>query len=545
LCGGHLRYDLQWKGVEQALHLYGDLAQAVDDFNEDLRRDDQDDADYPSSTESPSVPSRVTPVESDVISPDSQRMSPPRIWPGPDSMIYDTLLRGIAQFARINDVTSPLPSSKAVPQSVRSLIYNENQSQKTSDSAPNQATLWKVALTLLDDMRRLNIPSSPMSTTALIILAMRIAPTFHDAFRVYRAMAKGERLLADESWVEGLEDVVAWGSDASHFSGRFELTGVSYENLIRGFCTLKPKREGGVLIYPPADLYLQMVKDMQLAGHGITEDVYMTFLYRLGRQARSLRLWDKDAYPYSTENDEVEGGKDLEELDSNLSDPATFLSTRHAILHSIRTLHNHIVLNAGITPSVDLLNAMLDAYNKVAAVHDAFKVWDTIFLARIYNTQSVSIVLDTCGWAKVGHKASQIWNQLVMRDFMFNKNNWDSRVECLCRLGKLDDALKVVCLEMPTQNKLNAALRAKEREGREPMATATRARFEAEEREHDITPDSKTLSVLFSFATKTNQVEEVRMRVRRYLPAVWQSIPSNQRHAWTREASLGDEEKVL
>ena len=100
-------------------------------------------------------------------------------------------------------------------------------------------------------------------------------------------------------------------------------------------------------------------------------------------------------------------------------------------------------------------------------------------------------------------------------------------------------------MEMPTQNKLNAARREKEREGREPMVTAARARLEAEEREHDIMPDSKTLDILFSFATKTNQVEEVRMRVRRYLPAVWQSILSNHRRAWTSEPSLSDEEKVL
>ncbi|KAG8798107.1 hypothetical protein FRC17_007555 [Serendipita sp. 399] len=283
---------------------------------------------------------------------------------------------------------------------------------------------------------------------------------------------------------------------------------------------------------------------MQLAGHSITEDVYMTFLFRLGRQARALRLWEKDAFPYSVENDEVEGGDDLEELDLRNVDPGTLLSTRHSILHSIRTMHNHIVLNPGITPSVDLLNAMLDAYNKVAAVHDAFKVWDTIFLAKIYNGLSVSIILDTCGWAKVGHKAAQIWNQLVEREFPFNKNNWDSRVECLCRLGKLDEALKVVCLEMPSWNRVAAAKREEERARRGlmvgedeeagPLASkiSIRARILEEEKEYDITPDAKTLGVLFSFASQTNQVEEVHNRVKQYLPDVWRSIPDEKKSLW-------------
>lgn len=548
LCGGHLRKELQWRNVERALNLYGDLSQAMEDFNSRTNAESREDSEYPSPAGPPPA-SKEMGAEEDVPSPSAQRLSPPRVWPGPDSMIYDTLLRAIAQLARLIDATEPLPHSQVLRQTM-----SHGDGQGTSDSQLNRANLWKLALTLLDDMRQLSIPSSSMSTTAIIILAMRIAPTFHDAFQVYRAMVKGDRLISNGGWTEDLEEMTTWSSGASHFASRFDLNATSYENIIRGFCTLKPKREGGVLIYPPADLYLEMVKDMQMAGYRITEDVYMTFLHRLGRQARSLRLWEKESFPYSLEVEEVEGGTKLEDLDPSFKDPAVLLNTRHAIMHGIRTMHNHIVLNAGITPSIDLLNALLDAYNKVAAVHDAFKVWDTIFLARIYNTQSVSIILDTCGWAKVGNKASQIWHQLVLREFPFNKNNWDSRVECLCRVGKLDEALKVVCLEMPTQNRINANRRERGRLKKAPLlapdgqlasSIASRAQVEAEEKKNDITPDVKTLGVLFSFATRTNQVEEVKQRVKRYLPGVWQKISYTQKGVWLADSldPMGEEEK--
>lgn len=532
LVGGHLRKTLEWKNLERALVLYEDLRNAA---RECTRHTDlgsmQQAEDSPASA-------RIS----------SQKTQAARkVWPGPDSMIYDTLLRAIAQLGRTIDPNTSLPVQLAN----RSTPSNppDDGATPSDDSSPSQMNLWGLALNLLDDMRQLNVPSTPMSTTAIIILCMRIAPTFGSAFQVYRALVHGDQLRERATLADEFDGGLSSWSGGDRYFNQFELNAMSYENIIRGFCTLKPKHEGGVLTYPPADLYLQLVKDMQLAGYRITEDVYMTFLYRLGRQARALRLWEKETFPYS--EDEVEGGEDIEALDPKNIDSDTFLDTRQSILHSIRTMHNHIVLNAGITPSIDLLNAMLDAYNKVAAVHDAFKVWDTIFLSRIYNQQSVAIIMDTCGWARVGHKASQIWNQLVQVDFPFNKNDWDSRVECLCRVGKLDEALKVVCLEMPLQNKVNLSQMPEEDapdvsvdDQSPPSRIARNARREAQRKERDVMPDAKTLAVLFSFASKTNQVDEVRNRVRRYLPQVWQSIPVKLKKVWTHELSSNGEEGV-
>jgi len=95
---------------------------------------------------------------------------------------------------------------------------------------------------------------------------------------------------------------------------------------------------------------------------------------------------------------------------------------------------------------------------------------------------------------------------------------------------------------MPAQNKVNAIQRAQQRAERGPFLTAdgnlaskiaARVMLEDEEKEGDITPDLKTVGVLFSFATKTNQVGEVRSRVKQYLPDVWYKVPSRHKNLWT------------
>lgn len=65
----------------------------------------------------------------------------------------------------------------------------------------------------------------------------------------------------------------------------------------------------------------------------------------------------------------------------------------------------------------------------------------------------------------------------------------------MCRVGKLDDALKVVCLEMGKY-------------------------------QPNINPDVNTVKVLLSFAARTNQQDEVMDRIKRYLPQLWHTLPT-------------------
>jgi hypothetical protein len=69
-------------------------------------------------------------------------------------------------------------------------------------------------------------------------------------------------------------------------------------------------------------------------------------------------------------------------------------------------------------------------------------------------------------------------------------------VECMCRNGMLNDAVKMVCLEMGKNQK-------------------------------DVRPNLATAQVLLTFATRTNQQDEVAMRLQRYLPELWENLPAD------------------
>jgi len=63
-------------------------------------------------------------------------------------------------------------------------------------------------------------------------------------------------------------------------------------------------------------------------------------------------------------------------------------------------------------------------------------------------------------------------------------------------LGQLDDAARYFCLEM----------------GRGP---------------HGVSPDEQGARILLKFAKQHGVGDEVRMRIQRFLPALWEKLPSD------------------
>jgi len=107
----------------------------------------------------------------------------------------------------------------------------------------------------------------------------------------------------------------------------------------------------------------------------------------------------------------------------------------------------------------------------------------------------VSIILDGCGYAGQWQTATQICSKLLNDGYSFNLRTWHAWLECLCRLGKLDEAVKMVCLSMGKQ----------------------------------VRPDVNTVKILFHFAKKTKQLHNVQVRIRRYLPDLYHSLPEDLR----------------
>ena len=472
--------------------------------------------------------------------------SPEQRFGGPDQATLDALLNALSSYASQNDSFPQVDTVDLQTEPIEKAGAETKDKKKgkveqltLNDGRPTRKDVWKIALRLLEDMRTFRIESDARFRSSFILLMIRLAPTFQAAFHVYRALVRGDR-LADSEAFEGFSTDFATLNNLQ--LKRFELNGVEWERIIINLCHVREKSGAPGMSFPPAEMFVEMVKDMQVAGWPATERMYMLYVGRLLRQARQLKVWQRD--PYLTEDPEKESLEGLDEDEDVIWQgvtPSTFLDVRNSILHSTRHLHHHISVSAGITPSSKLLNAVLEAYNRVAAMHDAFKLWDHIWLSRIHDNWTVSVILDTCGWGKAGHRAAQIWNNLVATNFPLNKYNWDARVECLCRLGRLNDAVKVVCLEMPQQHLDNMA---RYEEYRRKLAVQVEGEMQSpirrqveEQRaavnEWGVMPDGATLNVLLSFAIQTNEVHQVKEKIKRYLPTLWNSLSETNRRMWS------------
>jgi len=136
-------------------------------------------------------------------------------------------------------------------------------------------------------------------------------------------------------------------------------------------------------------------------------------------------------------------------------------------------------------------------YHGLGRFTDAYRVWDTMYLSGRFDHVSVSIILDACGQAAAWEAAKKISTQLFKDRFSFNLHNWESWIYCLCRLGRLNDAVKVLCLEMGKSN--------------------------------TVKPDLGTAKIVIRYARKSNQEAIVLERIRQYLPELWDSFPTELR----------------
>ncbi|KAM0748547.1 hypothetical protein T439DRAFT_327810 [Meredithblackwellia eburnea MCA 4105] len=115
----------------------------------------------------------------------------------------------------------------------------------------------------------------------------------------------------------------------------------------------------------------------------------------------------------------------------------------------ISHLHSLIKLDTNLDPDVPLFNSLMDAYSRVGAYESAFRIWDTLRANSrgsnmAFNDASVSIVLDTCGFANDEVRARLIWDGLRREGFPLTEAHWDTWVECLCRLGKESEAVELI-----------------------------------------------------------------------------------------------------
>jgi pentatricopeptide repeat protein len=302
-------------------------------------------------------------------------------------------------------------------------------------SSPNVSKCYPLATSLLDDMESRNVSlDNSMATTSLTILLMRNSSSPSEAFDIYRRVCK---------------------------SGRTTLDATGYGVLLNAFCKLS----FGDQSLPSLHHYFEMVKDMRNLGHGVTVEVYTILLRQLATLATRMT--------------------------SDKSLPEDFAEN---LVAAVRRAHNHLTVDASVSPDAALWNQLMDTYQRAGCFGEAYRVWEMTYLSGTFDNTSVSIILDACGHAGAWPIAAQICMKLLKDGFPFNQRNWNAWLECLCRLGKLNEAVKIVCLEMGKH-------------------------------QDDVAPNEESIRILLSFAAKVNQQHEVQSRIKRYLPDVWQTLP--------------------
>ena len=301
-------------------------------------------------------------------------------------------------------------------------------------SAKNSKEFLPIAEKMYNNLKERGVDVSSM-TAQVIILRMRGAASEEDAFTIYRSMHQG-------------------------------LDGAGYILVLDAFCRLTID---GSMKVPSHTLYFKIVSDMRVSGHAIMAPVYTILLRQICELASQAK-------------------KQAAQRETDVS--KEFMN--QLVLVTRRT-HDILTLDASIGPDSALFTKLMDAYQRLGCFPDACRVWDQMYLSGRYDHVSVSTILDACGYAGAIGIANQTVARLFRSGFEFDKHNWDTWVECLCRLGRLNDAVKAVCIHM------------------------------GKDQPH-IQPDEITVKILLGFARRYGVQNQVLSRLARWRPELAQSL---------------------
>jgi hypothetical protein len=302
------------------------------------------------------------------------------------------------------------------------LFYTLMRALSTSS---NKTKYMPIAIDLLEDMKRRGLSES-MHVTGLVVLLMRSASSFAEAFDAYKTVRERTRI---------------------------PFTARGYAAILHTFSTLKFDNR----TLPPWQDYFQIVKDIQEDGSPPLPHLYTSLLRQLARMSARPK-------------------------------PST--SNLQKIVHATREVHDLVTMSNNAIVTMDdrpFWNQLMDTYQRAGAFEDAWRVWDKLFQEGRVNATSISIIFDACGYAPAGRTAVQIFASLRASGYRLDRGNWHAWLECLCRVGQLDEAARYFCLEM----------------GSGP---------------HDVPPDLGGARILLKFADQRGVQDEMWMRIRRFLP---------------------------
>ncbi|KIM47753.1 hypothetical protein M413DRAFT_439422, partial [Hebeloma cylindrosporum] len=372
----------------------------------------------------------------------------------PDAPLISPLLRALAResseesidkaIAIYRDLANAVPTSTPVP-TMKSL----NDHSPGPDAAiygglfrmllssPNTAKYIPILYSLLDEMEARGLPMDTNSVaTTKIILEMRQTRTFADALDTY-------------------------------LEHRRQLNEHGYAAVLQEYCRIS---FSGNLEVPLITDYFSFINDMRQQKLQITPTVYTIILNHLGITATRLR--------------QVNGAEQ---------------GSYQRLIDTTRRVHDFLTLDASISPDAILWNQLMNTYQRLGCLGDAYRVWEMMYLTGRYDQISVNIMLDACSYAGQMYLANSIRSKLAKVGFALDTRNWNTWVECLCRNGEFDDATNVVCFEME---------------------------------KHGVDPNLETFRILLKFSKRLppERLEDILRRLQKSLPHLWSRLQEYMRN---------------
>jgi pentatricopeptide repeat protein len=261
--------------------------------------------------------------------------------------------------------------------------------------------------------------------------------------------------------------------------GKPALDAEGYVAVLNVFCRLTFGKGSIHTAIPAWEQYFEIVRDMREAGFPVNVKVYSIILQQLGFAATKIR-----------------GSQARVPREDNQNPPkAGEVVDIPSLQRAIRRIHQILVTDAAVQPDIVAWNTLMDAYQRAGCLRDAYRVWESLWLSRSFDNASISIMADACGHAGAHAEAVQIFPRILKSGFKMNVRNWNAWLECLCRLNRVKEAVEVLCNEMGQNG--------------------------------NVEPNDTSIRVVLNFAQGRLGETEVKKRIERHYPALWESSLSS------------------
>ncbi|WWC88850.1 uncharacterized protein L201_003765 [Kwoniella dendrophila CBS 6074] len=313
------------------------------------------------------------------------------------------------------------------------------KSQDLSPSSVTSSYATHTAIRLLNDMSINGITINSTNLISLLVLLIKSSQDHYSAFNLY-----------------------------AHFQALgIKIDEQGYQVILTTYLNLNWDKSP----YPPPELFISILKDMNKSGYHNTSSYVLSNLLKVyGHQATKLRRKSslssyRTINPYSSSHSSTSAiSLPLDEngFEINLEDQLDNLG------QSIRDIHTLIKLDPLINVDIPLLSSLMDSYNRLGAYSECFEVWDEIIqrisrlpLTNNHNNNndiikenrelyaaSINVIFDACGWSYSLKRGKKIWLFLKRKNLIWEKKHYDSYIEFLCRNSQLKDASNFLLDEM-------------------------------------------------------------------------------------------------